>query len=311
MIACRSRPGSSRRQLPVDAADRFFSWLAAAIVLGKAHAVSDVIVSDELAATFATDGVVKIPGAIDQSFIDDVLTVADKQLRDPGEWITDTNPGATTGRLFTTRYLWPTDPAIHRFAFESGVAELAGRLMGATSTRLYFDHLLVKEPDTTNATPWHQDIPYWPFLGKQICSIWVACSDATVAESSLEFVRGSHRWDAYYAPEAFGESAQAWVGDFEGERCPDVEGARDDYDIVGFDVEAGDAIAFSSWIVHGARGNDGGRRRVALSTRWLGDDSTWYPHAGCDPTVTDADTTSVMGSYPADDARFPVGWRLS
>lgn len=273
--------------------------------------MSHPAVTDALVGEFATDGVVKIPGAVDRGLIDEVLEVAERQLEDPGAWVTDTNPGARTGRLFTTRYLWPTNDTIRRFAFESGVAEIAGRLMGATSTRLYFDHLLIKEPDTENPTPWHQDIPYWPFLGKQICSVWVACSDATVAESSLEFVRGSHLWDAYYAPEAFGESAKQWVDDFDGERCPDVEAARDEFDIVGFDVQAGDAIAFSSWIVHGAGGNRGGRRRVALSTRWLGDDSTWYPHAGSDPTVTEADTTATPGAYPADDDRFPVGWRVT
>ncbi len=270
----------------------------------------NVALSDQTIATFRDDGVVKIPRVVEKDQIDEILEVATAQLAEPGTWVTDTNPGASTGRLFTTRYLWPDVGAVNRFAFESGVAEIAGRLMGATSSRLYFDHLLIKEPETANPTPWHQDIPYWPFLGKQICSIWVACSDATVEESSLEFLRGSHLWDAYYAPEAFGDSAKEWVADFDGERCPDVEAARDEFDIVGFDVEAGDAIAFSSWIVHGARGNAGPNRRVALSTRWLGDDSTWYPHPGCDPMVGDADTTAVAGEYPADDERFPVGWRL-
>ncbi len=285
--------------------------VAPAGILRDARTVTAIDVSDELATTFAADGVVKIPGAVDPSLITEILAVADAELNDPGAWVTDTNPGATTNRLFTTRYLWPTNDTIRRFALESGVAELAGRLMGASSARLYFDHLLIKEPQTANPTPWHQDIPYWPFLGKQICSIWVACSDATVDESSLEFVRGSHRWDAYYAPVAFGESAREWVDDFDGEQCPDVEAARDDFDIVGFDVEAGDAIAFSSWIVHGAPGNAGSKRRVALSTRWLGDDSTWYPHPGCDPTVTDDDTTAVVGAYPDDDVRFPLGWHAS
>lgn len=279
--------------------------------LGKALPVTKSPVSDDLVSAFVTDGVVKIPGAIDPTLLDSVLAVADGELQNPGQWVTDTNPGATENRLFTTRYLWPTNESIRHFALESGVAEMAGCLMGASSTRLYFDHLLIKEPGTANPTPWHQDIPYWPFLGKQICSIWVACTDATVDESSLEFVRGSHLWNSYYAPVAFGESARAWVDDFNGEQCPDVEAARDNFDIVGFDVKAGDAIAFSSWIVHGARGNGGGRRRVALSTRWLGDDATWYPHPGCDPTVTDNDTTTEPGAYPDDDERFPVGWQAS
>lgn len=85
-------------------------------------------------------------------------------------------------------------------------------------------------------------------------------------------------------------------------------GSGSPYDIVGFDVEPGDAVFFSAWIIHGAPPNSDAGRRVALSTRWLGDDATWYPHPGCDPTVTQADTTAELGHYPADDERFPVAY---
>lgn len=257
--------------------------------------------------TFAADGVVKIPGVIEPDRIEAVLELADRQLADPGAWITDTNPGRGTNRLFTTRYLWRDDEAMRSFVFDSGVASIAAQVMGASTVRFYFDHLLVKEPGTADPTPWHQDIPYWPFLGERICSVWVSCTETTVAESSLEFVRGSHRWGKYFAPKSFDGEAN-WTADFEGEECPDIEADRDAYDIVGFDVQPGDAIVFSSWILHGAQGNAGDHRRVAISTRWLGDDATWSPHPGCDPTVTQAHTTAQPGTYPADDDRFPVGW---
>lgn len=265
------------------------------------------VLSPEDRATFAADGVVKIEGALDPGRVEQLLTVADRELAQPGRWATDTNPGATTDRLFTTRYLWPEDPEIRDVVFNSGIAGLVGEVMGVSSTRLYFDHTLVKEPNTTAPTPWHQDIPYWPFLGRQIASAWVALSSSTVEESSLEFVRGSHAWDAYYAPESFGNDS-GWTADFEGERVPDIEAARADYDIIGFDVEPGDALVFSAWILHGARGNAGPNRRAAFSTRWLGDDASWAPHPGCDPTVTQADVSVQPGDYPADDDRFPAVW---
>jgi len=264
-----------------------------------------IAVTDDHRRTYASDGVVKIANAVAPERMDGLLRLADEQLRSPGAWISDTNPGQPVDRQFTTRYLWRDEPAVHDFIFDSGVGQLAATLMASSSARFYFDHLLVKEPSTAAPTPWHQDIPYWPFLGRQICSVWVACTAATIAESSLEFVRGSHTWDKYFAPEAF-DGEKNWTADFEGERIPDIAANRADYDIVGFDVEAGDAIAFSSWIVHGAPANAGPNRRVAFSTRWLGDDATWSPHPGCDPTVTQADTTSVPGQYPADDDRFPL-----
>lgn len=271
---------------------------------------TNYLVSDEQAAAFQRDGVIKIPKLVDGSHLDAIAVVADQQLEHPGDWVSDTNPGGTTDRLFTTRYLWQHNTAVHDFVFNSGVADVAGQLMGSTSARFYFDHLLVKEPHTAAPTPWHQDIPYWPFLGKQICSVWVSLTASKVEESSLEFVRGSHLWDKYYAPVNFDAAVEDWTTEFDGEACPDIEADRSNYDIVGFDVEPGDALVFSSWIVHGSPGNDGANRRVAMSTRWLGDDAIWAPHPGSDPTIAQDDVTVQPGEYPADDRLMPCVWSV-
>jgi ectoine hydroxylase-related dioxygenase (phytanoyl-CoA dioxygenase family) len=258
---------------------------------------------------FRRDGVVKVEGAVDPSWIGRMLDLADAQLTSPGRWVGDSAKEGGPGRLFTDRYLWRDVPAVRDFVFGSGVARLAGELLESQRVRFYFDHLLVKEPHTPNPTPWHQDIPYWPFLGRQIASVWVSATDLTVEESSLEFIRGSHRWDKYFTPKAFTTSGSKWAEANAGDELPDIEAARDDFDVIGFDVKAGDALVFSAWTVHGSPGNAGDRRRVALSTRWLGDDATWDPRPAADPSVTQADTTAVPGRYPDDDDRFPVGWQ--
>lgn len=243
-----------------------------------------------------------------------MLAVAEQQLAAPGKWANDKNRGGALDRNFTDRYLWKDDPEINAFIRESGCARLAAEAMGSRSARFYFDHLLIKEPGTAVPTPWHQDIPYWPFMGKQICSIWLALTPCTVENSSLEFLRGSHLDDKYYAPESFNgpdDVSATWMTKATGEKCPDIEADRDAYDIIGFDVEAGDALIFSAWTVHGARGNaSGDTRRAALSTRWLGDDAVWYPHPGTDPTVQAEDVSVAPGEAPTDDAMFPELWRL-
>ena len=103
---------------------------------------------------------------------------------------------------------------------------------------------------------------------------------------------------AYYAPEAF-DSSVTWTEGFEGDRVPDIDAARHDYDLVGFDVEPGDALIFSAWTIHGAPGNAGPNRRAAFSTRWLGDDARWAPHPGSDPTVDPDDVPLEPGTYQA------------
>lgn len=260
-------------------------------------------------ADYRSNGVAKIAGCVDTAWIDALLSVADQQLAQPSPWVNDVNAGAIENRLFTDRYLWRHNDIIHRFVHQSGCARLAAQAMGSNSARFYFDHLLIKKVNTPTITPWHQDAPYWPFKGKQIASIWLALTPVTVAGSGMEFVRGSHLDDVYYLPEVFGGDANKsgqWATEQRGVTVPDVDANRDDYDIVSFDLEPGDALIFSAWILHGARGNSSSTQdRIALSTRWLGDDVLWDPREGVDPTVDPAQVGVAPGMPPADNAFFP------
>jgi ectoine hydroxylase-related dioxygenase (phytanoyl-CoA dioxygenase family) len=261
---------------------------------------------------FERDGVIRIEQAVDRKWVDRLLGVVERQLVNPSNWANDANPGGETNRLFTDRYQWRDNDDIRAYAFESGVAKLAAQAMRSSTARFYFDHLIVKEPGTAAATPWHQDAPYWPFKGPQICSIWLALTDSSIEESAMEFVRGSHAEGKYYMPSLFGDRENhpnAWAREAGGETVPPIEENRDDFDIVGWDMRAGDAVLFSAWLLHWAPGNQSlQRRRAALSTRWLGDDATWFPHPGADPTITEDDVSLQPGDPARDDNVLPIAW---
>jgi len=265
--------------------------------------------SEEEVVSFRTNGVVKVSGAVDPSWIPELLTVADGQLTKPSKWVNDVNAGASENRLFTDRYLWRHNDVIHRFVHDSGCARLAAQAMGSNSARFYFDHLLIKKVNTPTITPWHQDAPYWPFRGKQIASIWLALTPVTVEGSGMEFIRGSHLDDVYYLPEVFGgadNKSGQWANEQRGVAVPDIDANREEYDIVSFDMAPADALIFSAWILHGARGNSSSTQdRVALSTRWLGDDVLWDPREGVDPTVDPAQVLVDPGMPPRDNSFFP------
>ena len=265
--------------------------------------------SEEEVVSFRTNGVVKVPEAVDPSWIPELLAVADGQLTKPSKWVNDVNPAASENRLFTDRYLWRHNDVIHRFVHDSGCARLAAQAMGSNSARFYFDHLLIKKVNTPTITPWHQDAPYWPFRGKQIASIWLALTPVTVEGSGMEFIRGSHFDDVYYLPEVFGgadNKSGQWANEQQGVAVPDIDANREEYDIVSFDMAPGDALIFSAWILHGARGNSSSTQdRVALSTRWLGDDVLWDPREGVDPTVDPAQVLVDPGMPPRDNSFFP------
>ena len=126
--------------------------------------------SEEEVVSFRTNGVVKVSGAVDLSWIPELLAVADGQLTKPSKWVNDVNAGASENRLFTDRYLWRHNDVIHRFVHDSGCARLAAQAMSSNSARFYFDHLLIKKVNTPTITPWHQDAPYWPFRGRLVGS---------------------------------------------------------------------------------------------------------------------------------------------
>ena len=171
--------------------------------------------------------------------------------------------------------------------------------------RLFHDHLLVKEPGTSQRTPWHQDQPYYNVEGMQTCSMWMPV-DPVARESTLEFVAG-------LAPGAVADAA-----DVHGQRGEVVPGGqprgasrtstptRSAFRILGWELEPGDAVFFHMLTLHAAGGVSGGARRRAFSVRFLGDDVTHAPR----PWRTSPEFPGLADELPAgapmDHPLFPV-----
>lgn len=268
--------------------------------------------TEEELQTYHDDGAVLIRQACAPTWVDRLTEVVERQLARPSDWANDQPSEDGSERFFTDRYQWRNNPDIYAFISESGIGDLAAQAMQCSQARFYFDHMLVKEPGTRTPTPWHQDAPYWPVRGRQICSLWLALTPCDADGSALEFIRASHRGEKYYLPVSFGDpekNPNTWADSaIDGEPCPDIEADRSAFDIISYAVEAGDALLFSAYTLHGARGNKShDQRRIAFSTRWLGDDVTWDPRQGTDPTVGQQDVCIQPGEpVAADPDRFPA-----
>jgi ectoine hydroxylase-related dioxygenase (phytanoyl-CoA dioxygenase family) len=264
---------------------------------------------------YQDEGVVHAKQCVSHEWVERMTIAIDRQLAKPSKWVQDTSPGNEQGRFMHDRYLWPEVEAFRDFAFNSGVAALAGQAMKSQMTRLFFDHVFVKEPNTEEEFFWHQDQPYWPVKGEQICSVWLSLSDVDIESSALEFVRGSGKWNVRYKPVIPGDGDEdlgEWVGSSTEEDIPDFNALRDQYEYLSFDVKAGDALIFNTSIVHTSHGNfSPTTRRLALSTRWLGDDACWDPRPGTDPIVTQDMVSIEPGALATDDEVFPVIWRAN
>ncbi|CCV13731.1 phytanoyl-CoA dioxygenase family protein [Mesorhizobium sp. STM 4661] len=200
---------------------------------------------------------------------------------------------------------WQTNRSYHDFIFNSAAAAAAGLLMDCDAVRLFHDHLLVKEPNTRAKTPWHQDQPYYNIEGKQNCSVW-APMDKVARAATLEFIAGTHA-GPWLMPRSFMSSEAMWFPEGSLADLPDIEADRSAFNIIGWELEPGDAVFFHMLALHAAAGVSTGRRRV-LSIRFMGDDITHAPRRWrTSPHFPGLEEELPAGS-PMVHPLFPVLW---
>lgn len=233
------------------------------------------LLTAETVAEFQTKGVTVIRGL----FADHVGAIRDgiaRNMAEPGPYAAENLKDGDTGRFFDDYCNWQRIPEFEDVIRNSPAAEVAADLMQSSTTQLFHDHVLVKEPGTSKPTPWHQDGPYYFVGGKQNVSFWAPVDSVT--DASLRCVAGSHLWEKPVVPtkwlneDNFYPDSDAYIPVPD----PDAEGM----DVVEWPLEPGDAVAFNYWILHGARGNEAAARRRAFSVRFLGDDARYMERPG-------------------------------
>ena len=247
---------------------------------------------------FADDGVVFLKQAFGGEWIDRLAGGIEANIENPSDrgriWDRD-EQGRT---CFYDSQVWREIEAYKDFAYNSACAQIAGELLQAKSVNFFFDAVFVRTPGAQFRTPWHQDEPYWSVEGFDTCSIWMPLVPVE-KKSALEFVKGSHKWPQKYQQTNFGELSgderdQVVFDESETVPFPDVESNRDDYDILSWDMQPGDCVAFNARIIHGGSGNLSPNRDLKVfNTQWLGDDvRIKFRKEGMDP-----DHSKIMREY--------------
>ena len=179
--------------------------------------------------------------------------------------------------------------------------EIAATLMNSNCARIFHDHILVKEPGNSVVTPWHQDQPYYLCEGEQTVSFWVPL-DYIPRDRSIEYIAGSHAWDKNFKPQRF-DGSDLFEGD-KSEVVPDVDNMRDQFNIIGWEMEPGDAVAFHFRTLHGAPANSSKSRRRVISIRWVGDDAKFVKRLG--PTSPSFPELTFEDGEPFAGEDFPI-----
>ena len=203
--------------------------------------------------------------------------------------------------------LWEHYQGLKDYCINSPLPCLAAQLLNSNKINLFYDQLFVKEPETKNRIRWHNDQPYWPIRGWPVISFWTSIDPITKENGPMEFIRKSHKWGKWYQPEHFAPGAsKAYEQNPEFEKIPDIDSNRDKYDIISFDMNPGDLLAFHSLVVHGSTGNiSKNRRRRGYAVRYTGDDVFYSTDKG---SHLDLRNPELENGNLLDSKQYPVVW---
>lgn len=264
---------------------------------------------------YEEDGAAVIRDVLPKGWVDFMRDAIETILQSPGDASVEYTPEGKTGRYYGDFFLWRQSDDFERFMKDSPMPQLAAEVMGSKVLNFFYDQLLVKEPNTAEPTPWHQDLSYWPVKGQDILSIWVPFDKATEESGVVVYVKGSHKWGDMYAPATFAKDSG--FGDIYAKGglkpLPDIESNRDDYEILTWELDPGDVLIHHPLTLHYASGNASktGRRR-GLALRYLGEDAHFDNRPG-----TFIENTKVMKILPGFDMKegdrfsdplFPTVW---
>ncbi|WP_083095919.1 phytanoyl-CoA dioxygenase family protein [Pseudophaeobacter leonis] len=224
---------------------------------------------------FQRDGVVLIKGLFKYQ-VDQLRQGVAQNMADPGPYASNNEKPGQTGRFFDDYCNWPRIPDFEQAIKASPVAEVAADLMQSDRVQMFHDHVLVKEPGTSMATPWHQDGPYYFVEGTQTVSFWSPLDP--VKDATLRCVAGSHKWEKEVLPTRWvsQDGFFADEGQYMAVPDPDAEGMS----IREWEMQPGDAVAFNYKTLHGARANTSDSRRRAFSLRLVGEDVRYVERPG-------------------------------
>ena len=269
--------------------------------------MSDALISTALVDAFQRQGAVVVRGLFAHDWLERLAAGLERNFADPGPDHTVYTEAGKPGGFYDDYCNWQRIDEYRDFVMNSPAAEIAARLTGSNSARIYHEHVLVKEPGTREVTPWHHDLTYYGVDGEQLCSIWLPL-DPVPHRACPEFVAGSHKSGVLYYPRLFINHENYAHGHEGFETIPDIDARRDQLEILSWELEPGDCIAFHMRTIHGAPATTGvSTRRRGFSTRWLGDDARFAVR----PWQTSPpyrEVTNLKPGDPMEHASFPVVW---
>jgi len=279
----------------------------------------DELITREHVARYATEGCVHVRGVFDPATCARLTQAIDRAAEAFGTAAFDAlasgakhqNPPTVhrgDGQLQLRNFAQHV-PALRDWLYDSIAAELVARLMGARHVRYWMDATFLKwGTSPESATPWHNDECTFPFRGAMMPSFWVALTDVTLDDAPIVTLRGSNLdpW-RYHSPMS---DPNAFVNEHIPWSHLERRVAQPDAPKDVWPCAAGDILLIHPKTIHASlpRKATNTGRRIALTTRWLGDDVRWAPNPLTIKIPTLESTGLMRIDTPPPDELFPIVW---
>jgi ectoine hydroxylase-related dioxygenase (phytanoyl-CoA dioxygenase family) len=145
-----------------------------------------------LAANFARDGFVHVPGVLNDAEVARYVAAVDEAVatRKANDRRTLDEKTPYEQSFIQCEYLWEDFPSVAALTFHPKVAGLAAAFLGAERVRIWHDQALYKEPGGRE-TDAHQDHAYWPIAETDAITAWMPLVDVDETIGCMGYVPGS------------------------------------------------------------------------------------------------------------------------
>lgn len=199
---------------------------------------------------------------------------------------------------------WKANRDIAAVVLDESIGKAIAGLAGWPGIRIMQDNVIWKPP-ATKSLGFHQDSAYltW-FTPSDLLTCWIALDDTTAAGGTIEFARGSHRWQPrapggeFHAPDDYRKPMREAAA---------LEGVDAQIDYV--EAAAGGGSFHHGWTWHGSGANNSANPRRSLVLHAMRSDVEYVPEnfdQGIGPIYS---RYKRLADNRLDENYFPVLWR--
>lgn len=173
--------------------------------------------------------------------------------------------------------LYGNDHLVTRLIEDGRILSLVTSILGS-EVWFFADKAMLKPPHIGVEKPWHQDMPYFPFVPKEPylhVAVWIALDDATVENGCMQYLPGSHRMGNLTTDTIWTEGVSHLAAD---ERRIDTSQA------VMVEAKAGDVVLHDGMVLHYSAPNRSPKPRwafildfISTRARYTGEGEPEYP----------------------------------